>query len=136
MSINALVVSRNPRCFSLNLSPYFRKIVEPSARLMQEFAVFLAGALACGWRHNIGERALFRISRDIDELQYEWPSSYNTSSSGQEVSANNILKDRRFATTLRANNDLCLMFNTLCSAGKKDGGALQFGVDQALNLSR
>lgn len=46
------------------------------------------------------------IGRDVDKLENERSSSDDTAATGEEVSANDVLEDGRFARGLGTYNDL------------------------------
>ena len=57
---------------------------------------------------------------DIDELQDQGTPSDNTAATGEEVSADDVLKDRRFARRLRSNDDNLREVERIVADGVED----------------
>lgn len=101
--INSLVVTRNPSCLRLNLFPYLVKVIISSPGLMQELSKL--GVLSSSfWRVGIFTR--WFIGGYIDKLQDQWAAGNDARTTRQEVTTNDVLEDRGFATGLGTNYDL------------------------------
>jgi hypothetical protein len=102
LSVYALVVSRYPCSFILNLTLDIRKFCEPSIWDVVEFCPLW---LCCYTSRGMWFRSIV-IGGNIDELQNQRSSSDDTAATGEEVSPDDILEDGGFARGLGTNNDL------------------------------
>lgn len=100
LPIDSLVVSSYPRSFVLDLALYLGELIEPPPRNMQKFSPFCLTSYACGsvWDMDfVVVVGVFALAREVDELEDEWPPRNDAAASGQEVSADDVLKYRRLS---------------------------------------
>lgn len=109
LTVDALVVARYPSSLVLNLAPHFTKVEELPPRNVQELGPFILACDACGGVRDVDLVALglLAVTGDVDELEDERAASDDAAATGKEISANNVLEDRRLAGGLRADYDLC-----------------------------
>jgi hypothetical protein len=110
LPVDALVVSRYPRRLVLNFAPDVAKVVEAPTGRVQKLAPFLllrryAGRSVGGVRFVVLVYA-FPLAGEVDELEDERPPCHDAAASGEKVSADNVLEDRRLSGRLRADDHL------------------------------
>ena len=97
LSVDALVVASNSRCFGLNLAFDLGEVVEPPPGNVQELSPLLLAGYA-GWGVRNVDFVVFvgviALARDVDELENERSSSNDTAAAGEKVSANDVLDYR------------------------------------------
>ena len=106
LSVDSLIGAGDTRSLVLNLALDIGKVVEPSIGDMVELCPL--GASRSGGRAEavldwLGSILIFG---DIDELQDKRATGDDATASGQEISADNVLKDGGFACGLRADDNL------------------------------
>jgi hypothetical protein len=97
LPVDALVVSCNSRCLGFNLAFDLAKVVEFAPRDVEELAPFLlSGNTRWGmWDvYLIVLVGIFAFAGEIDELKDKRPSCYDAATSGEKVSADNVLEHR------------------------------------------
>jgi len=106
LTVDALVVARDPGSLVFDLPLDIPEVVESSVGDVVKFGPFIAGGFC--WVPVADARgSLFSlIFRDVDQLKDEGPSGDDAAAAGQEVSSNDVLEDRRFASRLRTYNNL------------------------------
>jgi hypothetical protein len=109
LPVDALVVSRYPRCLGLNLTLDLAKIIEPPTGNVQKLSPFLLSCDACWgvWHVNfVAFLGILALAREVDQLQDKRSPRYDAAASGQKVPADNVLEDRRLSGRLRAYDNL------------------------------
>lgn len=109
LSVDALVVSCYSRRFILDFAFNLGKVVEASAADVVEFCPFLLSRNARRSVWNVNLIVLWLVvalAGHVDELEDERPPCHNTTSARKEISANNVLQDRRLSGGLRPDYDL------------------------------
>lgn len=106
LSIDTLIISRDPRRLILDLALDILKLGEPSVGQVVELCPF--------WLCSDGMCSMWLVGLvigwDIDELEDERSTSNDTATSRQEISTNDILEYGRFTRRLRSYNDLWKRF--------------------------
>jgi hypothetical protein len=96
LSVDALVVSCYPCRLVLDLASDLGEVVELPPWDMQELSPFL---LSSNTRRGVGDVHFILIvgivafAREVDELENERPSGDDATTSGQEVSSDNVLEN-------------------------------------------
>lgn len=106
LSVDSFVGTGDARRLILNLALNIGKVVETSVGDVVKLCPL--GASRCGGRAEAvlcGLRTVLILS-NIDELQDKRPTGNDATASGQEISADNVLKDRRLACGLGADDNL------------------------------
>lgn len=97
LPVDALVVSSYPRCLRLDFTLDVGKVVEPPPWVVEELSPFLLSCYARGCMRDVDFVVVwdvFAVARKVDELQNERSPRYDTASSGQKVSSDNVLENR------------------------------------------
>lgn len=106
LPVDALVGSRDPRGFILDLSLHVGEVVEPPVWNVMELGPLRAPRCVGGSVGVVDGLWSILIVGDVDELKNQRPAGDDAASSRQEVSADNVFQDRGFTRRLGANNDL------------------------------
>jgi hypothetical protein len=106
LPVDALVGSRDPRGFILDLSLHVGEVVEPPVWNVMELGPLRAPRYVGGSVGVVDGLWSILIVGDVDELKNQRPAGDDAASSRQEVSADNVFQDRGFTRRLGANNDL------------------------------
>lgn len=112
MAVDALVAPSYPRRLILNLPLHRLEVVELLAWNMVELAPFILPCYCCRrvwYVHFVVAGFVIALRGNVDKLEDEWSSSYDARSAGEEVSANDVLEDGRFAGGLRSYYDLFII---------------------------
>lgn len=100
LSIDAFVASSNARSLCLNFSPHVVEIIPFPSGNMVELCPFLLSCNASWsmWNMNfVVSRSVVSVAWYVDELENQGASGNNATSSRQEISAYNVLEDRRLS---------------------------------------
>jgi len=111
LAVDAFVASRYPGSLILNLPLDLAKIVKLATGNVTKLAPLVLSSYTGGgmWYIDlVAIRSVVAIAWNIDQLQYQRPSSDDAAATRQEVSANNILKHRRLSRRLRSYNNLVI----------------------------
>lgn len=94
LSVDALVVTSYSGCLILNLSFYVLEIREPTIGNVVKLCPFWLRCNTCSSMRDMDFVSFWRVilAGYVDKLQNERPSCDYSTSSGQEISPNNIFK--------------------------------------------
>lgn len=109
LSVDAFVASRYPGSLIFNLPLDLVEVVKLATGYVTKLAPLILSSYTGGsmWYVDlVAFRFVLVIAWNIDQLQYQGPSSDDAAATRQEVSANNVLKYRRLARRLRSYNNL------------------------------
>jgi hypothetical protein len=97
LSVDALVVSCYPGGLVLDLAPDLGEVVVSPPWDVEKLSPFLLSCNTCwsvGNVHFVFVVGIFAFAGKVDELKDERPPSNNATTSGEEVSADNVLEYR------------------------------------------
>lgn len=95
LSVDPLVVSCYPGRLRLDFTLNLGEVVESPSRDMKKLCPFLLPCytLRCVWNvHVVPIWPIVTVARQVDELQNQRPASDDSATSGEEVSADNVLE--------------------------------------------
>jgi hypothetical protein len=101
LSVDALVVSCYPCCLGFDLAPNLGEVVELPPWNVEKLSPFLLSRHTCWSMRNMYLVVVIRIvafARKIDELEDERPPGHDAATSGEKVSADDILEYRRLSS--------------------------------------
>jgi hypothetical protein len=109
LPVDALVVSRYPRCLGFDLAPDLCEVVESAPGNVQKLSPFLLSCYAGGRVWHVDLIALLGIvalAREVDQLEDKRSPRDDAAASGKKVPADNVLEHRRLSRRLRAYDNL------------------------------
>tara|TARA_R110002003_G_scaffold59_19_gene5376 strand:+ start:1958 stop:2278 length:321 start_codon:yes stop_codon:yes gene_type:complete len=96
LSVDALVVSCYPRRLGFDFASDLGEVVELPPWDVEEFSPFLLASDTCWrvWDVHFVALVLISLAGKVDELQNKWPPGNDATTSGEEVSADDVLEYR------------------------------------------